>query len=118
MNSVYIETTIPSYLVERRNKQPAVAADQDATREWWDKQRRYFRLFTSVFTRDEASRGDPKLSADRLDLLKEIPTLDIPADFSDLESDLINLFQLPEKATTDVSHLGLAIFHKMDYLLT
>lgn len=118
MNSVYIETTIPSYLVERRNKQPAVAADQDATREWWDKQRRYFRLFTSVFTRDEASRGDPKLSADRLDLLKEIPTLDIPADFSDLESDLINLFQLPEKATTDASHLGLAIFHKMDYLLT
>jgi len=118
MNSVYIETTIPSYLVGRRNKQASVAADQDATREWWDKQRRYFRVYTSVFTRDEAGRGDPKLSAERLELLAGIPTLDIPAEFSALENDLINLFQLPEKATTDASHLGLAIFHKMDYLLT
>jgi hypothetical protein len=118
MDSVYIETTIPSYLVGRRNKDPSVAADQDATREWWENQRRGFRLFTSVFTWDEAGRGDPKLAAERLVLLEGIPTLDIPADFSALEDDLIKLFQLPARATTDASHLGLAIYHKMDYLLT
>ena len=117
MNSVYIETTIPSYLVGRRNNQTPVAADQDMTREWWNTQRRHFRVFTSVFTLDEAGRGDAALASERLDLLAGIPTLDIPKDFASLEADLINLFQLPGKASTDASHLGLAIFHKMDYVL-
>ena len=118
MNSVYIETTIPSYLVGRRNNEPSIAADQDLTHEWWSRQRRHFRAFTSVFTLDEAGRGDPKLAAERLDLLAGIPILKIPDGFSALENDLINLFQLPARASTDASHLGLAISHKMDYLLT
>jgi hypothetical protein len=66
---------------------------------------------------DEAGRGDPILAAERLDLLSGIPTLVIYAEFSSLEDDLINLFQLPEKAATDASPLGLPIFRKMDYPL-
>ena len=118
MHTVYIETTIPSYLIGRKSKQPSVAADQDATREWWDKQRRLFRVFTSVFTLDEAGRGDSILAAGRIELLEGIPTLDIPDKFATLETDLINLFQLPQKAATDASHLALAILHEIDYLLT
>ena len=58
------------------------------------------------------------MAAERLDKLKGIPTLDIPTGFSKLEDDIIQLFQLPGKAATDASHLGLAIMHQMDYLLT
>ncbi|MBC7979681.1 MAG: type II toxin-antitoxin system VapC family toxin [Armatimonadetes bacterium] len=118
MQSVYIETTIPSYLTSRKSRQAALAADQDATRFWWDDQRRRFRLFTSVFTLAEAGAGDPTLAGKRLAALAGIPTLDIPDDFESLESDIIQLLQLPDKAATDASHLALAIVHKMDYLLT
>jgi hypothetical protein len=41
-----------------------------------------------------------------------------PADLEDLEADIIRLFRLPPRAATDASHLGLAILHRMDYLLT
>jgi len=48
MQSVYIETTIPSYLTSRKSRHVSIAADQEATRAWWNEQRRYFRIFTSV----------------------------------------------------------------------
>ena len=118
MQSVYIETTIPSYLTSRKSRIGSISTDQEATRAWWNEQRRYFRIFTSVFTLAEASLGDPLLAAKRLATLEGIPTLDIPDDFGALEGELIQLFQLPAKAATDASHLGLAIVHKMDYLLT
>jgi len=118
MQSVYIETTIPSYMTSRKSRQTSIAADQEATRAWWNEQRRYFRIFTSVFTLAEAGLGDPSLAAKRLVTLEGIPTLDIPEDFGVLEGELIQLFQLPARSATDASHLGLAIVHKMDYLLT
>ena len=58
------------------------------------------------------------MAGKRLAALHGIPTLDIPADFGILEDQLVQLFQLPARAATDASHLGLAIVHKMDYLLT
>jgi|688.fasta_scaffold916641_1 hypothetical protein len=118
MQSVYIETTIPSYLTSRKSKQASLAADQEATRDWWDEQRFHFRVFTSFYTIDECSRGNPDLAARRLSKLKGIPELDLVDSLPDLEEDLIRLFHLPQKAVTDASHLGLAILHRMDYLLT
>jgi len=118
MQSVYVETTIPSYLTSRTSRQASLAADQKATRDWWDEQRQQFRLFTSVFTLAEAGFGDPSMAEKRLAALHGIPTLDIPADFGILEDQLVQLFQLPAREATDASHLGLAIVHKMDYLLT
>ena len=118
MQSVYLETTIPSYLTSRESAQASLAADQAATRDWWDNNRGRFRIYTSVFTLEEAARGDSFLARKRLDALEGIPTLDIPVGFEALENDIIRLFQLPERAATDASHLGLAIIHKIDYLLT
>ena len=118
MQSVYVETTIPSYLASRPSSQPSIAVDQQATREWWDQERMRFRLFTSAFTFDECSRGDTSAAERRLSYLAEIPELSVPEDLNLLEDDIIRLFQLPKKAFTDASHLALAIVHRMDYLLT
>ena len=118
MQSVYIETTIPSYLTGRRSKQQAIADDQLATVQWWDTERKHYRLFSSIFTIDEASGGDPEAASQRLDSLAGIRELDISEGFEQLESDIIALFRLPQKAFIDAAHLALAILHEMDYLLT
>jgi hypothetical protein len=118
MQSVYVETTIPSYLAARPSSQPSIAIDQQATLEWWDKERMRFRLFTSAFTIDECSRGDISVAERRLSYLADIPELSVPEDIHLLEGDIIKLFQLPKKAFIDASHLALAILHRMDYLLT
>jgi hypothetical protein len=118
MQTVYIETTIPSYLAAKPSSQPAVAADQQMTHDWWRNERSRFRLYTSVFTLDEAARGDAGAAAGRLKYLEGIPDLDIPPELPAIEGDIIRLFQLPTRATTDASHLALAVLHRMDYLLT
>jgi hypothetical protein len=118
MQSVYIETTIPSYLISRKSKQASLAADQEATRDWSEEQRFHFRVFTSFYTIDECCRGNPDLAAKRLSKLKGIPELELVDTLPDLQEDLIRLFHLPPEAVTDASHLGLAILHRMDYLLT
>jgi len=118
MQSVYIETTIPSYLTGRGSKQQSIADDQLATVQWWDTERKHYRLFSSIFTTDEASCGDPEAASQRLDSLAGIRELDILEGFEQLESDIIALFRLPQKAVIDAAHLALAILHEMDYLLT
>ena len=43
---VYIETTIPSYLVARPSRDLIRAARQELTREWWENCRQGFDLYT------------------------------------------------------------------------
>ena len=118
MQTVYIETTIPSYLAAHPSSQAWLAADQRLTHAWWQNNRSRFRLYTSVFTIDEAARGDAGAAARRLQYLSGIPDLAIPAELPRLESDIIKLFRLPQRAATDASHLAMAVLHRMDYQLT
>ena len=118
MQSVYIETTIPSYLAAHPSSQPSIAVDQTATHEWWNRERLRYRIFTSAFTIDECPRGDAGAASRRLAFLSDVPELTVPSDLHLIETDIIRLFQLPPKAYTDTSHLALAIVHRMDYLLT
>jgi len=46
--SVYLETTIPSYLTAWRSPELVMAANQEATRSWWDTARPKFEVFVSV----------------------------------------------------------------------
>ncbi|HKR65941.1 MAG TPA: hypothetical protein VJZ00_19575 [Thermoanaerobaculia bacterium] len=61
--TVYVETTIVSYLVgwlSRNDLQ--VAAHQELTRRWWTTRRSDFELFASSVVIDEAADGDSTLA--------------------------------------------------------
>ena len=118
MQTVYIETTIPSYLAANPSSREPVASHQKISRAWWDEDRHRFLLYTSAFVRQEAAGGDPEAAKRRMGYLDSLPDLDVPDELDTLEADLIRLFQLPPQAATDASHLGMAILHRMDYLLT
>ena len=72
--SVYIETTIVSYLVAGTTKDLVQAAHQRVTREWWAERDR-FELFVSAAVVVEARRGDVTAAARRLQVLRAIPQL-------------------------------------------
>lgn len=74
--SVYLETTIPSYLTAWRSPELVMAARQEVTREWWDTRRGDFELFVSQLVIDEASAGDPDAAARRLAAIDGIPLLE------------------------------------------
>ncbi|HYK00848.1 MAG TPA: hypothetical protein VE974_03770 [Thermoanaerobaculia bacterium] len=74
--SVYVETSVISYLVGWLNRNDLqVAAHQEVTRRWWATRRTEFALFASAVVLDEAADGDPALAAERLRFLQEIALL-------------------------------------------
>ena len=118
MQTVYIETTIPSYLAAHPSSQQSIADDQKATHEWWDNERHRFLLYSSIFTLDEASSGAPEAAGRRLVYLQNIPQLTVIPEVEPLADALFRLLRLPAKAVIDASHLAMCILHQIDYLLT
>jgi hypothetical protein len=70
--SVYIETTIVSYLLATPSKDLVQAAHQHITRDWWAGRDR-FALYVSAAVVAEARRGDAVAAARRLKVLSRIP---------------------------------------------
>jgi hypothetical protein len=116
--SVYIETTIPSYLTAWPDKNLVAAAHQATTREWWELRRHRFELFTSQLVIQEASDGDPSAAQLRLDALRGIPILPLSDKVEYIAAELERLRLVPPKAGADAFHIGYASAHRMDYLLT
>jgi hypothetical protein len=117
--SVYLETTVISYLVgwlSRNDLQ--VAAHQELTRRWWATKRMRFELFASAAVIDEASDGDPSLAAKRLRFLREAKLLQVSDEAQRLKLELLHQTQIPATAETDALHIAIAAVHGMDYLAT
>jgi predicted nucleic acid-binding protein len=115
---LYIETTVPSYLVARTSKQLRLAADQEATKEWWEHYRHEYDLFISEVVLVEVSRGNAESAAARLAALKGIVVLDNLPAAKTLTEQLLAEAIIPPAAAEDAIHLGLAAAHGLDYLLT
>jgi predicted nucleic acid-binding protein len=115
---LYLETTIPSYLVARESRDVWLLADQQATHEWWNLQRHEYDLFISEAVLLEVSRGDAVFAAARLATLREIPVLRDDPLAAKLTRRLLDEAIIPSKAADDATHLGLAAAHGLDYLLT
>ncbi|RJP33983.1 MAG: DNA-binding protein [Phycisphaerales bacterium] len=118
MQTVYIETTIISYLTARPSRDLIRAAHQQITREWWENDRHRYELFTGQMALIEAAAGDPEAAADRLAVLHELPLLMDSADVPALAQALISATALPAVAGRDAVHVATAATTGMDYLLT
>lgn len=118
MHSVYLETTVPSYLAAKPSRDLIVAAHQQITREWWQDARDRFELFVSEAVVAEIRLGDPEASARRLHLVGDLPRLEL----NDAVRSLVELYDenlgLPTQAKVDVLHIAFAVGYGMDYLLT
>jgi predicted nucleic acid-binding protein len=115
--SVYVETTIPSYLTAWPSRDLVRAAHQQITREWWAR-REGFELFTSRLVIQECQAGDEEAAADRLAALTGIPLLEQGTDVAELAEALLREVPLPGKAAADALHIATAAAHGMLYLLT
>ena len=118
MKSVYIETSIISYLVARPSRDVVVLAHQELTRQWWNEQRDRFELFVSRLVLDEAARGDPETAARRLEAIRGVPVLPITQESTELAQCLIEAHALPSEAADDAFHVALATRAGIDLLLT
>ncbi|MEO6596496.1 MAG: type II toxin-antitoxin system VapC family toxin [Planctomycetota bacterium] len=115
--TVYVETSVVSYLTSLPSRDLVTAAHQQITREWWAKRDR-FELFVSQFVLDELAGGDSEAAERRLREMVGIGRLAVVKAAHDLARELIAGRAIPPNATIDALHVATAAVHGIDYLVT
>ena len=115
---LYLETTIPSYLVARASRDAILHGQQAATQKWWEQRRSHYELFVSAFVDLEAARGDAEMALARAAAMQDLPRLAATEDVRQLAAAILNASLIPAKAEVDASHIAVAAVHRMDILLT
>ncbi len=118
MASVYLETTIVSYLTARPSRDIVVAGHQQTTREWWDTARPRYTLYVSEVVLRELQAGDPEAAELRVRTTCDIPIVGLTDDVVSLARTYATELQFPPKAGNDILHIAFSVAYDLDYLLT
>lgn len=118
MGSVYIETTVLSYLVARPSQDVIVAGHQQTTKDWWSDRRSLFRCYLSQVVIDEASAGDAAEAQKRLAAITDLFALDVTHDAQLLAQAIVASGSLPAQSASDALHAAISALHNIDYLNT
>ena len=113
--TVYLDTTIPSYLFDERK---SIRAWVDITRKWWDEERQRFDLWISEETFSELNAGDYPRKQEVLAFISEIPLLPVVPSVVGIVETYVTNYLMPQTSVSDAAHLAYASYYKMDFLLT
>jgi predicted nucleic acid-binding protein len=116
--SLYIETTVPSYLVSRDSRDVVVLAHQQITRIWWKTRLADFRAYISPVVLMEARAGDPEQARQRIEILAPFPVLEASEAAERLAVRYMDELGLPDNAIRDAAHLAFACVYELDFLVT
>ncbi|MBF0502585.1 MAG: type II toxin-antitoxin system VapC family toxin [Candidatus Riflebacteria bacterium] len=117
MISVYLETSVLSYLASKPSSDLIIAAHQKVTHDWWLHRRKYD-LATSPIVEREINLGDERTAQRRIDLIKGVRLLAVTLESYKLAEVLVKKGPLPKKADVDALHISLAAIHGIEYLLS
>ena len=116
--TVYIETTVISYLTARPSRDLIVAGHQQITRDWWESALPKLHGYISPFVQDEISGGDTEAVKLRVQVSKKLSVLEITPEVWTLADIYFRGLDIPAKARTDSLHLAVATVHGMDYIVS
>jgi len=116
--TVYIETSILGYVTARSTRNLILAANIEVTKEWWDRHRSTFTLYVSQVVIDEVAQGDTEIALKRLEILNNVPLVELNQSVRSLATQFLSRSNLPLKASDDAVHIAAATVHGLDYLLT
>lgn len=118
MPSVYLETSVISYLTVRPSRDIVIAGHQQITHEWWENRRNVFDVYISEIVLREARGGDPQAAKERLAILDSIDIVEVSPESLQLANQLLDRAALPQKAAADALHIRTAVTNGIDFLLT
>nr|VFK42042.1 MAG: PIN domain-containing protein [Candidatus Kentron sp. SD]VFK47914.1 MAG: PIN domain-containing protein [Candidatus Kentron sp. SD] len=116
--TVYVETSVLSYLTARPSNDLRAMANQGATAEWWEIRKPDYHVVASDLVLSEAGRGHSEAARRRLAAIADLPLLRISEDVRVLAKALMENHALPEKAEADAYHIAMAAVNGVEYLLT
>lgn len=118
VESVYIESSVISYLIARPSRDVVITARQAITETWWRERRTEFELYISALVVQEIGRGDTEAAERRLNAVDGIPLVATSLEAQSLAEDLVAQGAVPTNSEEDALHIGLAAAAGVDFLLT
>ena len=116
--SVYIETTIPSYAAARTSNDTIIAGRQAATVRFFEFEKYKYDLYISDLVLQECEKGDSEAVERRKSWLSGIKRLMIVDEIEPLANIYANLLSIPARSKVDVLHLAICCIYKIDILLS
>jgi hypothetical protein len=113
MPTIYLETTIPSYLAARPSRDLIIAAHQQITHEWWRDAGNRFALYISEAVLAEIRAGDPDAAARRLTIVDGLPILALNDDVRALVHAYDHHLGLWGRGRADLPHLAFAVAYEI-----
>lgn len=116
--TVYIETSIISYLTSRPSRDLVTASNQKITYDWWHKSRPKFDCYISDFVIWEIAKGDKDASEKRLKAVEGMKQLEYKPEIEELSYKYMELLKIPQRSYLDSVHLALSVWYEIDYLIS
>ncbi|MBC8112764.1 MAG: hypothetical protein H7062_00135 [Candidatus Saccharimonas sp.] len=89
-----------------------------ATREWWESERRQFRIIASSITERELEAGAYAYQEEALQLVRRLNYVPITQLVRRLAAEFLDGNVVPPNKPGDAAQLAIATAHQIDYLLT
>ena len=74
--------------------------------------------FVSPFVIQEISLGDEQAAKKRNNAIHDFPVLELNREIQNLAQQYFVALKIPDKAKLNASHLAVAVWHEMDYVLS
>jgi len=116
--TLYLDTTIPSFLTARSSRDVNTARMLRVTRHWWREHRAHHAIFVSELVVEEASGGDAQAARRRLDSIASFPQLHRSEQSYELAGRIHSQSRLPARAYSDAHHVAIAALSGVRVLLT
>ncbi len=116
VHRVYIDATIPSYLVSRPSRAAKTAERQRITREFWQDTR--FEFILSNYVINEISMGNSVQAADRQQAVEDLSVVIVENTDRAFAQHLVDQGALPQVAFTDAVHIAVSVIRAIPYLAT
>ena len=113
--SVYLDTTIPSFLFHRRE---STHFQRGVTSDWWKTQADSYVIRISEYTIRELEAGDYPHKLEALEFVTALSVLPRDPEIEEIAKVYVSRYLMPINLEGDAMHLAYASFYKMDFLLT
>ncbi len=118
IQSVYIESSVISYLTSKPSNDLFVLAKQHMTVLWWDRVLPHLNAYVSEYVLEEILKGDKEASKKRANASKDFPVLNRSGSIDKLAQEYLKAAQLPKEARLDAQHIASATIFALNYLVT
>lgn len=116
--TLYMETTIPSYLLAEPSRDLLVVTRQEITRAWWQRDHKRFIISISDVVLEEANKGDRRAAKKRGDFLEQFPVLLATPEVQQIANLYFLEHIVPSGKAADAAHLAFASVYQVQFLCT